>query len=112
MQGHLYHTNEVMVLLGDNWFAQRTAKQAIEIAERRKKCEERLEGVSEMVEKATRCMALCCVYPDVCEMLDKERKQLEDWEARSSFVQELSATAEVTGSMSSTSMALMYVFVF
>lgn len=38
MQGQLYHTNEVMVLLGDNWFAQRTAKQAIEIAERRKKC--------------------------------------------------------------------------
>ena len=39
-----------------------------------------------------------CVYSDVCEMLDKERKQLEDWEARTSFIQELSATAEVEGS--------------
>ena len=38
MQGQLYHTNEVLVLLGDNWFAQRTARQAVQIAERRKKC--------------------------------------------------------------------------
>ena len=38
MRGHLYHTNEIMVLLGDNWFARRTAKQAIEIAGRRNKC--------------------------------------------------------------------------
>ena len=38
MPGKLYHTNEVLVLLGDNWFAQRTAKQAIEMVERRKKC--------------------------------------------------------------------------
>lgn len=36
--GRMYHTNEVMVLLGDNWFAKRTAKQALEIAERRKQC--------------------------------------------------------------------------
>lgn len=39
MPGQLYHTNEVLVLLGDNWFARRSAKQAIEIAERRKQCE-------------------------------------------------------------------------
>lgn len=39
-------------------------------------------------------------YPDVCEMLDKEKKQLEDWEARTSFIQELSAAAEVVGSPS------------
>ena len=38
MPGQLYHTNEILVLLGDNWFAKRTAKQAIEIAERRKQC--------------------------------------------------------------------------
>ena len=38
MPGKMYHTNEVMVLLGDNWFAKRTCKQALEIAERRKQC--------------------------------------------------------------------------
>ena len=41
MPGKLYHSNEVMVLLGDNWFAKRSVKQALEIAERRKKCEPR-----------------------------------------------------------------------
>ena len=37
MPGEIIHTNEVMVLLGDNWFAERSAKQACEIIERRKK---------------------------------------------------------------------------
>ncbi|XP_022108749.1 unconventional prefoldin RPB5 interactor-like isoform X2 [Acanthaster planci] len=34
--GHIVHTNEIMVLLGDNWFAERSAKQACEIIDRRK----------------------------------------------------------------------------
>lgn len=38
MPGKLIHTNEIMVLLGDNWFAERSASQALEIAARRKKC--------------------------------------------------------------------------
>ncbi|XP_078607139.1 uncharacterized protein LOC144879498 isoform X2 [Branchiostoma floridae x Branchiostoma japonicum] len=37
MPGHLVHTNEVLVLLGDNWFVERSAKQACEIIERRRK---------------------------------------------------------------------------
>ena len=37
MPGEIIHTNEVMVLLGDNWFAERSAKQACEIIDRRKK---------------------------------------------------------------------------
>jgi len=28
MPGRLVHTNEIMVLLGDNWFVERSAKQA------------------------------------------------------------------------------------
>lgn len=36
MPGQLYHTNEILVLLGDNWFAKRTARQAYDIVERRK----------------------------------------------------------------------------
>lgn len=39
MPGELYDTNEVMVLLGDNWFVKRSVKQALEIAERRKQGE-------------------------------------------------------------------------
>ena len=35
MPGQLIHTNEILVLLGDNWFAERSAKQAGEIVERR-----------------------------------------------------------------------------
>ncbi|KAL4234174.1 uri1 [Mactra antiquata] len=35
MPGQLVHTNEVLVLLGDNWFAERSAKQAAEIVDRR-----------------------------------------------------------------------------
>lgn len=35
MPGHVKHTNEILVLLGDNWFVERSAKEATEIAERR-----------------------------------------------------------------------------
>lgn len=35
MPGQLVHTNEILVLLGDNWFVDRSASQAVEIVERR-----------------------------------------------------------------------------
>lgn len=35
MPGQFVHTNEIMVLLGDNWFVERSAKQAREIVDRR-----------------------------------------------------------------------------
>lgn len=41
MPGQLVHTNEILVLLGDNWFAERSAKQAAEIVTRRKKAIEK-----------------------------------------------------------------------
>ncbi|GCC25768.1 hypothetical protein chiPu_0004179 [Chiloscyllium punctatum] len=37
MPGQLIHTNEVTVLLGDNWFAKCSAKQALGLVEHRKK---------------------------------------------------------------------------
>lgn len=37
MPGKLVHTNEVTVLLGDNWFSKCSAKQAVELVEHRKK---------------------------------------------------------------------------
>lgn len=39
MPGKLVHTNEVTALLGDNWFAKCSAKQAQKIVARRMKCE-------------------------------------------------------------------------
>lgn len=38
MPGKLIHTNEILVLLGDNWFVERSAAQAQQIVERRMKC--------------------------------------------------------------------------
>ncbi|KAF6041377.1 URI1 [Bugula neritina] len=35
MPGQLIHTNEVLVLLGDNWFAEMSAKQSCEVIDRR-----------------------------------------------------------------------------
>lgn len=39
MPGKLVHTNELTVLLGDNWFAKCSAKQAHMLVEHRKKRE-------------------------------------------------------------------------
>jgi prefoldin subunit 5 len=36
MPGKLIHTNEILVLLGDQYYAERSAKQAIEILGRRR----------------------------------------------------------------------------
>ena len=48
MEGSLVHTNEIMVLLGDNWFAERSTSQASEICDRRiSKCEEKILKLNE-----------------------------------------------------------------
>lgn len=35
MPGRLVNTNEILVLLGDNWFVEKSAKQACELIDRR-----------------------------------------------------------------------------
>ena len=48
MEGSLIHTNEIMVLLGDNWFAERSTSQASEICDRRiSKCEEKISKLND-----------------------------------------------------------------
>ena len=48
MLGQLVHTNEILVLLGDNWFAERSAKQAGQICQRRLiKCKDQLDKLRE-----------------------------------------------------------------
>lgn len=64
MPGKLVHTNEIMVLLGDNWFVERSAKQASEIVERRlAKCDSSLEE------------------------LHQERKQFQTWKEHTNKMQ-------------------------
>ncbi len=65
MCGRLIHTNEVLVLLGENWFAERSAKQAGEI------CQRRLKRCHEMLDK-----------------LMEERKLLEGWKKESEKIEE------------------------
>lgn len=45
MPGKLVHTNELMVLLGENWFTKCSAKQAQTLVEHRKKRELRLDSL-------------------------------------------------------------------
>ena len=48
MRGHLVHTNELLVLLGDNWFMEASAKRAAEVASRRlRECDNILEKVTD-----------------------------------------------------------------
>merc|ERR1719470_569701 len=50
MPGQLVHTNEILVLLGDNWFVETSAKHAAEIAGRRvMECDKMLQKVEEEV---------------------------------------------------------------
>ena len=48
MPGRLYHTNEILVLLGDNWFAERSAVQAKGIANRRMDCKSCMKLLSKL----------------------------------------------------------------
>jgi len=85
MPGTLVHTNEVMVLLGDNWFIQTSAKKAAEIADRRiKKCDDILEnlekelnlveGWKKQAETLTRDKNECI---EITEDFDEEKE--EEW---------------------------------
>ena len=74
--GQLYHTNEITVLLGDNWFAQVTAKQAQDIVSRRQK------GKPLVYHMLLSHDALCVV---VEEKLSDAKRQLEDIEAKLAF---------------------------
>ena len=50
MPGQLVHTNEILVLLGDNWFVETSAKHAAEIAGRRvAECDKMLQKIEEEV---------------------------------------------------------------
>ncbi|XP_062504326.1 unconventional prefoldin RPB5 interactor 1-like isoform X2 [Corticium candelabrum] len=68
MPGQLVHTNEVLVSLGDNWFAHCSAQQSVDIIGRR--------------------------LQYVTEQLKKLASQLKDLEARANFAADINETLE------------------
>lgn len=94
--GRLYHTNEIMVLLGDNHFALRSASQASEICERRarvvdeqlavaeaelEQLETRLEQAEEVSRLAEQAAAEDVV--DIREPYEEEREEAASKEEQS-----------------------------
>lgn len=71
MPGKLVHTNEVTVLLGDNWFAKCSAKQAGDLVEHRKK--------------------------HVRKALDDMQKVMKNFESRVEFTEELQKMSDAAG---------------
>ncbi|XP_038003940.1 unconventional prefoldin RPB5 interactor 1 [Motacilla alba alba] len=71
MPGKLVHTNEITVLLGDNWFSKCSAKQAIELVEHRKK--------------------------HVRKALDDLQKVMKNFESRAEFTEDLQKMTDAAG---------------
>ena len=72
MEGTLVHTNEIMVLLGDNWFAERSAKQAGEL------CQRRIDKCTEMLEKLDQELTLIESWNTEASNLSEEQQQEVD----------------------------------
>ncbi|XP_075017394.1 unconventional prefoldin RPB5 interactor 1 isoform X5 [Calonectris borealis] len=71
MPGKLVHTNEVTVLLGDNWFSKCSAKQAVALVEHRKK--------------------------HVRKALDDLQKVMKNFESRVEFTEDLQKMSDAAG---------------
>ncbi|XP_055450930.1 unconventional prefoldin RPB5 interactor 1 [Psammomys obesus] len=71
MPGKLVHTNEVTVLLGDNWFAKCSAKQAVGLVEHRKE--------------------------HVRKTIDDFKKVLKNFESRVEFTEDLQKMSDAAG---------------
>ncbi|XP_034973369.1 unconventional prefoldin RPB5 interactor 1 [Zootoca vivipara] len=71
MPGRLVHTNEITVLLGDNWFAKCSAKQASSLVEHRKK--------------------------HVRKALDDLQKVMKNFESRVEFTEDLQKMSNAAG---------------
>ncbi|PFX32262.1 Unconventional prefoldin RPB5 interactor [Stylophora pistillata] len=68
MPGKLVHTNEIMVLLGDNWFAERSGSQALEMVERRKKyLEKDITGIKEDLKNFQSALSFASEIQSVAE---------------------------------------------
>jgi len=85
-EGQLIHTNEIMVLLGDNWFVERSAKEAREI------CQRRIQRCDEMLEKLDQEVRLYQSWLDEAQQLGRDSEKGEgNLEIREPFDQEAEA---------------------
>ncbi|KAM6223149.1 unconventional prefoldin RPB5 interactor 1 [Rhynchocyon petersi] len=73
MPGKLVHTNEVTVLLGDNWFAKCSAKQAVGLVEHRKE--------------------------HVRKTIDDFKKMMKNFESRVEFTEDLQKMSDTAGNI-------------
>nr|XP_045597571.1 unconventional prefoldin RPB5 interactor-like [Procambarus clarkii] len=110
MPGHLVHTNEILVLLGDNWFAERSAKQAAGIVRRRlKDCEEKIKCAentktihTNWLKTAEEVLAVeCGDQVDIVEEITEEEYQ----KSREEEKREVSASEDVEEPVAGTSAA-------
>uniref|UniRef100_T1J296 Unconventional prefoldin RPB5 interactor n=1 Tax=Strigamia maritima TaxID=126957 RepID=T1J296_STRMM len=82
--GKVVHTNEVFVLLGDNWFAERSCKQACDILERRiKHCDlmldkfhEEEQNIKNWLEYSEDIRAETNDFVEIVEEFDEEKEML------------------------------------
>ena len=88
MPGQLVHTNEVLVSLGDNWFAHCSAQQSVDIIGRRLQCKQFLTSLLTDT-------LFSLSHLDVTEQLKKLASQLKDLEARANFAADINETLEV-----------------
>ncbi|ELU17218.1 hypothetical protein CAPTEDRAFT_210509 [Capitella teleta] len=73
MPGQLIHTNEIMVLLGDNWFVERSAKQATDILCRR------MQGLDEQIADLNKQLNLLNPRLDFTSQLQELNQAKNDW---------------------------------
>ncbi|XP_015747145.1 PREDICTED: unconventional prefoldin RPB5 interactor-like isoform X2 [Acropora digitifera] len=83
MPGKLVHTNEITVLLGDNWFAERSASQALKIVERRKKC------------TVINFIFMVMFTNDLEDNIAGINKDIKSFDARLKFAADIQSVAEV-----------------
>ncbi|KAJ2907823.1 hypothetical protein GGI21_003503, partial [Coemansia aciculifera] len=90
--GTLIHTNEILVSLGDNWFVERSAKQAVAIAKRREEfVDDRIkESRREIAEFVKRKNLVPEIFADEKEQVEKAMFN-EDGEEIVDIKEELSA---------------------
>jgi len=74
MPGKLIHTNEILVLLGDNWFAERSASQAIEIIKRRQQSiEENIKSVKNEIDYFSSQLNFNQIISNTNKVLEKDK---------------------------------------
>lgn len=91
MPGKLVHTNELTVLLGDNWFAKCSAKQADTLVEHRKKRElfPLIFPIDRFWTMHTAWPDICAIFPDVKNALDDLQKVMKNFQNRADFTNDL-----------------------